>query len=288
MLFGAHMSTSGGAYRAFERAAEVGCDTMQIFVKNNNRWYSKELTDKEIEKFKLNREKYEVEPVIAHTGYLINLCATDKDKLEKSRRSFVDEIYRCNALGISELVFHPGSHLGEGEDKGLELVVESLDIIHRETEEMPVNTVVELTAGQGTNLGYKFEHIHYIISKVKNKKRMRVCLDTSHIFAAGYELRDKEEYEKTMASFDQIIGLDKLVAIHCNDSKVSLGSRKDRHEHIGAGEIGESGFKNLVNDRRLKKIPFILETPKDKDMKEDVMNIRKLKSLVKEIRDFPV
>jgi deoxyribonuclease-4 len=281
MLFGAHMSTSGGAYRAFERAAEVGCDTMQIFVKNNNRWHSKDLTETEIEKFRKNRGNYKIEPVVAHTGYLINLCATENEKLEKSRRSFVDEITRCNALGISELVFHPGSHLGEGEDKGLDLVVKSLDIIHQETEEMPVNTVVELTAGQGTNLGYKFEHIHYIISAVKNKKRMRVCLDTSHIFAAGYDIREKKEYEKTMKSFDEIIGLDKLAAIHCNDSKAPLGSRKDRHEHIGYGEIGESGFRNLVNDTRLKNIPIILETPKGKEMKEDVMNIRKLKSLLK-------
>ncbi|MCB0753087.1 MAG: deoxyribonuclease IV, partial [Ignavibacteriae bacterium] len=254
-LLGAHTSTSGGVSKAVERAEKLGFTAMQIFTKNNNRWFAKPLDEKEITKFKSKLENSNVKFVVAHDSYLINLCANDVDLLEKSRNAFVDELTRCEQLGIPYLNFHPGSHTGMGEEEGLKIIAESINIAHDKTKNFNVSSMLEITAGQGTALGYRFEHIARIIELVEDKKRMSVCIDTAHLFAAGYDFRTRETYYKTMQDFDKIIGLEKLKCFHMNGSKKELGSRVDRHEHIGNGFIGIEGFKNIMNDEKLISIP---------------------------------
>lgn len=280
MLLGAHMSIGGGVHTAFERGKLVGCTTMQIFSKNNNQWKGKPLTDPDIINYKNEAKKTNIRPVVVHSSYLINLCAKDKSTLEKSRESFLDELNRCRLLGIPYFVFHPGSHVGQGEQTGLEIIAESLNMLHERTKGYRVKSVVEVTAGQGSNLGYRFEQIRSLIDMIENKKRMGVCIDTCHLFAAGYDVANEKGYEKTFEEFDNIIGLKRLMVIHLNDSKGILGSRLDRHEHIGKGNIGDIGFSLLMNDKRLNGIPKILETPKGNDMKEDMMNLNRLKGYV--------
>ncbi len=280
MLLGAHMSISGGVYTAFGRAKSVGCTTMQIFSKNNNQWSGKPLTPADVVNYKKEAKNSRIAPVVVHDSYLINLCARDRSILKKSREAFLDELERCRALGIPYLVFHPGSHVGQGEETGLKKIAESLNRIHDKTKGMRVKSVVEVTAGQGSNLGYRFEQIRKLIDMVDIKRRMGVCLDTCHIFAAGYDISTESGYEKTVREFDDIIGLDRLLVIHLNDSKGILGSRLDRHAHIGEGHIGETGFRMLMNDSRLSGIPKILETPKGEDMQEDIINLRRLRSFI--------
>ncbi len=278
-LVGAHQSIAGGIHTAFDRARRAGCVTLQVFVKNNNQWKGKPLTDEDIASYKTAASKSNIAPVVAHSCYLINLCAVDPMILKKSREAFLDELRRCDVLGIPYFNFHPGAHLGEGEKEGIKRIVESLNWIHRQTQGSPVLSVLETTAGQGSVLGYRFEHLREIIDTVDEPHRMAVCIDTCHIFAAGYDMRTDEGYERIMRQFDEIIGLDQLVAIHANDSKRELGSRVDRHEHIGKGAIGKEGFRLLMQDERLKHIPKILETPKGKDLKEDKMNLNVLRTL---------
>ena len=280
-LLGAHTSTSGGVSKAVERAEKLGFTAMQIFTKNNNRWFAKPLDKKEISKFKSSMEHSNIKFVVAHDSYLINLCATNLELLEKSRVAFIDELTRCEELGVPYLNFHPGSHTGRGEDEGLNVIAESINIAHDKTIDFNVSSMLEITAGQGTALGYKFEHIAKIIELVEHKERMSVCIDTAHLFAAGYDFRTRETYYKTMQDFDRIIGLNKLKCFHMNDSKKELGSRVDRHEHIGNGFIGIEGFKHIMNDEKLLSIPKILETPKGKDQLEDIENLEVLKSLTK-------
>lgn len=279
-LIGAHESNAGGIHTSFERAASVGCRTLQVFTKNNTQWFAKPLTDEDVASYKTAEKKSSIGPVIAHDCYLINLCATDKAILKKSREAFLDELQRCEMLGIPYLNFHPGSHMGAGEGEGIKRIVESLDWAHKQTKGFNVLSVLEATAGQGSAVGYRFEHLRAIIDGVEESNRMAVCIDTCHIFAAGYDIRTEEVYEKTMKEFDEIIGLNRLVAIHANDSKKGLGSHVDRHEHIGKGAIALDGFRLIMNDVRLAKIPKILETPKDKDLKEDRMNLATLRQLV--------
>lgn len=281
MLLGAHMSIGGGVHTAFERGKLVGCTTMQIFSKNNNQWKGKPLTDPDIINYKNEAKKTNIRPVVVHSSYLINLCAKDKSTLEKSRESFLDELNRCRLLGIPYFVFHPGSHVGQGEQTGLEIIAESLNVLHERTKGYRVKSVVEVTAGQGSNLGYRFEQIRKLIDMVENKKRMGVCIDTCHLFAAGYDISNDKGYEKTFEEFDKIIGLKRLMVIHLNDSKGILGSRLDRHEHIGKGRIGDTGFSLLMNDERFIDVPKILETPKGSDMNEDVMNLNRLRGYIK-------
>lgn len=277
---GAHCSTSGGVYTAIERAQKIGATALQLFTRNNTQWISKPINDDEAKKFRELRQQVDLGQIVAHDSYLINLCATDKDVYKKSMKAFKDEIERCALLGIPYLNFHPGSHMGAGEDEGIKRIAESLNILHEQTKNVHVMSVLETTAGQGTAIGYTFEHLRAIIDLVENKQRIAVCVDTCHIFAAGYEIRTEHGWEKTFDSFDDIIGLNRLVAIHVNDSKKNLGSRVDRHEHIGAGFIGIFGFRNLMNDPRFKKIPKILETPKSADMHEDIDNMMKLRGLI--------
>jgi len=281
LLLGAHNSIAGGVDKAIDLADKLGFTAMQIFTKNNNRWFQKPLAEKEIESFKSKLEKSILEFVVSHDSYLINLCAKDRSILKKSREAFLDEVRRCNLLGIKYLNFHPGSHLGNGEDFGIKLIAESINIVHDKTKDFKVSSMLEATAGQGTALGYRFEQLAKIIELVEDKKRMSVCIDTAHIFAAGYDIKNPSNYKKVIKDFDKIIGLNRLKCIHANDSKKELGSRVDRHEHIGKGFIGKEGFANIMNDKKLEKVPKILETPKGKDQKEDLVNLIILKELVR-------
>ncbi|MCL4549731.1 MAG: deoxyribonuclease IV [Bacteroidetes bacterium] len=280
-LLGAHVFVAGGVDSAIDNGEGLGFTAIQLFTKNNNRWFSKDLTEKEINAFKEKKSNSNIKAIVSHDSYLINLCAKDPENLEKSRKSFLDELKRCELLEIPYLNFHPGSHGGQGEEEGLKIIAESLNITHEQTKGYKVKSMLEATAGQGNALGYRFEQLKKIIDMVDEKERMCVCIDTAHIFAAGYNIKDPKEYKKVIKEFDDIIGLDLLNCIHMNDSKKELGSRVDRHDHIGKGFIGKEGFTNIMNDKKLEKVPKILETPKGKEQKEDLENIKMLLSLIK-------
>lgn len=274
------MSTAGGVHTAVERGMSIGCTTMQMFVKNNNQWRGKKLTEEDIATYKKLLQQSSIGPVVVHDTYLINLCATDKQILKKSRLALKDELDRCETLGVEFLNFHPGSHVGAGERDGIQRIAESLNIIHDQTRGYRVKSVLETTAGQGTAIGYCFDQLRSIIDLVDQRDRTAVCVDTCHVFAAGYDISTEAGYRTTFEEFDAILGLDRLVAFHVNDSKRELGSRVDRHEHIGKGKIGKPGFSFLMNDERFRGVPKILETPKGPEMKEDVKNMRLLRGMV--------
>lgn len=263
MRFGAHMSIAGGIDNAPLRGREVGCDTIQIFTKNNNQWKAKRLLKEEIQRFKKNQKETNISPVVVHTAYLINIASADEKIYQKSLDALSIEMERTEALGLPYLVLHPGAHLGSGEKNGLDKIIQSLNILHKKAKNFKMKILLETTAGQGTSLGYCFEHFACILEGVKEKNRLGMCLDTSHVFAAGYNIKIKKGYEETMKLFDSLIGIDKIKAFHVNDSKRPLGSRVDRHEHIGRGFIGKNGFKHLLRDERFSSLPMILETPKD-------------------------
>lgn len=280
MRLGAHESIAGGLYKAFDRARSVGCDAVQIFVKSNRAWAVKPLTEEDIARFKAKAEETGVQPVVAHTSYLLNLGALDEALWTKSRDTLIVELKRCEALGVPWLVLHPGSHVGSGEEAGLAQVARGLGEVHAVTPGFRTQILLETTAGQGTNLGYRFEQLAWLMEHTPEGERLGVCLDTCHVFAAGYELRTPEGYTATMEAFDRIVGLEWLKALHLNDSKGDLGSRKDRHEHIGKGHIGLEGFRNVLNDPRLTGLPGLLETPKSNDLHEDRENLAVLRGLV--------
>lgn len=280
ILLGAHTSIAGGVDKAVERAARIGCTTFQLFTKNSNQWKAAPLSEQVVQNYKRLLKLTKLKPVIAHDSYLINLCAKDKSILKKSREAFIEELNRCEILGINYLNFHPGSHMGMGEEDGIKLIAESINMAHDKTQGFKVKSMIETTAGQGTSIGYRFEQIRKIIDLVEDKSRLAVCVDTCHIFAAGYDIRTEKNYLRTFEEFDEIIGLKFLKAFHMNDSKKGLGERVDRHEHIGKGKIGLNGFRFIMNDDRFISIPKILETPKGEDMKEDVINMRKLRRLI--------
>ena len=278
-LLGAHTSTQGGVSAAIDLAEKLNFTAIQIFTKNNNQWKGKVLTQNEADEFKRKLAVSSIKVVVSHDSYLINLCSSKPELLEKSRDAFVDELERCEMLGIPYLNFHPGAHGGIGEEEGIKLIAESLNLAHQKTKNYKVQSMLEATAGQGTAIGYTFEHLKKIIDLVDEKERMCVCIDTAHIFAAGYDIKDKKNYNKVIKDFDEIIGLDLLKCFHMNDSKKPLASRVDRHDHIGKGFIGLEGFTNIMNDKRLLHIPKILETPKGKEQLEDLENIKTLRSL---------
>ncbi len=280
MQLGAHESIAGGLHKAFDRARSVGCEAVQIFVKSNRSWAVKPLTEKEITVFKAKAEETGIQPVVAHTSYLLNLGTPDDALWAKSRDTLTVELERCEALGVPWLVLHPGSHVGTGEEAGLARVAQALGEVHAATPGFCAQIILETTAGQGTNLGYRFEHLAWLLERTPQGERLGICLDTCHVFAAGYELRTPEGYEATMEEFDHIIGLERLKALHLNDSKHDLGSRKDRHEHIGKGHIGLEGFRHVLNDARLAGLPGLLETSKSDDLHEDRENLVVLRSLV--------
>lgn len=279
-LIGAHTSINGGVSTSINRAEKLNFTAMQIFTKNNNRWDNRPLDTIEIDSFKTKLKNSGIKFVVAHDSYLINLCAADKKLLEKSREAFIDELTRCEQLGIPYLNFHPGAHTGQGEEEGIKIIAESINMAHNLTPGYKVSSMIELTAGQGSTLGCTFEQVAQIIELVDAKERITVCIDTAHIFAAGYDIKDPKAYKKVIKDFDSIIGLKKLKCLHMNDSKKELGSKVDRHEHIGKGFIGLEGFSNIMNDRKLNKTPKILETPKGKDQKEDLDNISILLGLI--------
>ncbi len=281
MLFGAHESINGGVFTAIERGQQATCDTIQMFNKGNNQWKAKKLEQEEIDKYFKAIEDTGVTVSTSHTSYLINIASPDKKLAGISSSSLKEEMERCNLLKIPNLVMHPGSHIGTGEAEGIKRVSANLNKLFDALENNDVVLLLETTAGQGSHLGYTFEQIAQMIDGVEDKAHVGVCLDTCHIFAAGYAISDPKDYKATMKKFDDVIGLDKLRIIHMNDSIKEFGSKKDRHEHIGKGHIGLEGFRNIVNDKRLSKIPMILETHKEEDLKEDIENLKVLRGLVK-------
>jgi deoxyribonuclease-4 len=274
------MSVAGGLHLAFARIQEVQGEALQIFLGNQRRWHTPPLTPEVVASFCQHWEENDHMPLAAHDSYLINLAAPDRVTLERSVAGFADELQRAATLGIPFLIAHPGSHRGRGLEAGLDLFVHNLDRAITYSRVTGVMILIENTAGQGTNLGSSFEEIGFILSRSKYADCLGVCFDTSHAFAAGYDIRTRKTYESTFSRFDQIIGLELLKFFHINDSKRPLGSRVDRHEHIGKGEIGLSGFRLLLNDRRFRQHPMVLETPKGKDLKEDKENLRMLRSLI--------
>lgn len=280
MQFGAHESIAGGVYKSIERGKLATCDTIQIFNKSNNQWRAAKLQPDDVDRYFQLQEETGVTVATSHTSYLINVASPDKALNEKSYRSLKEEMERCNLLKIPNLVMHPGSHVGSGEQAGLDLIASNINRLFSELKDNACCLLLEATAGQGTNLGYSFEQLAYMIDKVEDKEHMGVCLDTCHIFAAGYPIITVKDYRKTIKQFDETVGLKKLRIIHINDSKREFGSKVDRHEHIGQGYIGLEGFRNFVNDRRLAGVPMILETPKGEDLKEDIENLKILRGLV--------
>ncbi|MEZ4770832.1 MAG: deoxyribonuclease IV [Caldilineales bacterium] len=281
-VLGAHVSAAGGVSKAFGRAQSIDCDTFQIFTRNQNRWASKPLDEAEIEKWQTAADETSIAPVISHASYLINLGSPDDALWEKSIDALVDELQRAEALGLLGVVLHPGAHMEQGEEVGIARVAAGLDRAHAATDGFKTLTLLEITAGQGTTLGYKFEHLAAMRAQAASPERLAVCFDTCHAFAAGYDFREPSGYAAMMDEFDRTIGLDLLVCFHFNDSKGGLGSRKDRHDHIGQGAIGVSGFAHILNDPRFASVPMILETPKSDDMHEDVENFAVLRGLIED------
>ncbi len=281
ILLGAHMSIAGGVHTAIERGRSINCTAVQMFVKNNMQWFARPLTQAEIRTFLEHRQRSELLSIFAHANYLINLAATNPQFLANSIRALSEELTRAEHLELPFLVLHPGAHLGAGEDAGLDEIVKSIDRVFRKIPRVKTRIALETTAGQGSCLGHRFEQIAYIIESVREPQRLCVCLDTAHVFAAGYDIGNQAGVKKTFREFDRAIGLERLAAIHVNDSKTSRGSRVDRHQHIGKGQIGLDAFRLIMSDRRFRKIPKVLETPKGKEMREDVENLKTLRGLVR-------
>ena len=260
-LLGAHFSIAGGLHKALYRAREYGCTAVQIFTKNASTWKERTLTDQDIETFDRARQETGIAAIASHTAYLINLGSPEKKKFERSCTALTHEMTRSFQLGIPWVVHHPGAHMETGEAAGIERIAEGINRVLHENQDGP-RLLLETCAGQGTTLGHTFEQLAAIVEKVAQGERLGFCLDTCHIFAAGYDIRTEAAYHKTMTAFDKVLGLDRLKVIHLNDALRGLGSRVDRHDHIGKGKIGSEGFSFIMNDERLIHIPKILETPK--------------------------
>ena len=279
ILLGAHMSISGGVHIAIERARSIDCTAMQMFVKNNMQWFARPLTRDEVRAFVEHRQRAELLSIFAHANYLINLAATNPLFHANSIRALSKELASANQLELPFLVLHPGAHRGAGEEAALAKIIASINKVFRKIPKVKTKIALETTAGQGSCVGHRVEHLAHIIDNVREPERLCICLDTAHLFAAGYDIGTESGIRKTFREFDRKIGLDRLVAIHLNDSKTGRGSRVDRHEHIGKGKIGLDAFRFIMRDRRLNKIPKVLETPKGKDLREDVMNLQTLRAL---------
>ncbi len=276
-LLGAHVSTAGGHSQAFKRARAIGADCLQIFTRAPARWQGKSLTKSTVQAFRAERESYGRPAVLAHDMYLTNLATEDPIVYERSIESLIDEVDRCYQLGLDGLVLHMGSHLGRGESSGLARFIRGLEQVLRATP--PLRLLLETTAGQGHCLGHRFEHLAEVLSRT-GSERLGVCLDTCHVHAAGYDLRTSGGYRRTFQEFDRLVGLERLWALHLNDSQKPLGSRLDRHAHIGQGEIGREAFRRLVTDHRLAAIPMILETPEHETM--HAINLSLLRQMAQE------
>ena len=279
-LLGAHLSIAGGLEKAISRAAALDCTALQIFTKNASTWKERKLSPAEIDRFATARAATGIRSVAAHTSYLINIAAADRSHLIRSCAALEKELARASALQISDVVLHPGSHMGIGETRGLEKAAESLNRVLSQQPRSSARLLLETTAGQGSSLGYCFEQLATLIDRVEDKPKIGVCLDTAHIFAAGYNIRSAAAYTEVMRQFDSTVGLQYLKLLHLNDSKKELGSRVDRHEHIGQGTIGLAAFRFIMQDSRLVAIPKIIETPKDsKGQKWDRENLERLRAL---------
>ncbi|MDD5399715.1 MAG: deoxyribonuclease IV [Sulfurimonas sp.] len=268
---GAHVSASGGVFNAVANACSIGAKAFALFTKNQRQWNGKELDSNTIDKFKKALDDSGILPkyVLPHDSYLINLGHPEDDQREKSMEAFLDEVERCALLGLDRLNFHPGSHLKKiSEDECLGKIADAMNITLEKTK--GVSLVIENTAGQGSNLGWKFEHLAQIIDKIEDKSRVGVCIDTCHMFSAGYDIRTREAYDKTWSEFDKIIGFKYLMGMHINDSKAKFGSHVDRHHSLGKGEIGLDAFRFIMNDERMNDIPLILETIDDSIWSEEI------------------
>ena len=291
MRLGAQVSVAGGLSNAYGNARDIGADTLMFYTRSNRQWKAKAISPEDAQRFKdeAAANASEIFPAVVHANYLMNLASPEADKWDLSHAALLDEINRTGQIGVEMMVFHPGSHMGEGEEAGLEKIARGLQSGLDATAETASNVIVclEIMAGQGTNLGYKFEHLAYLLQEVDHHGRLGVCFDTCHAFTAGYDIRTPDSYAATMAEFERVIGLEHIKCFHFNDSKFDLGSRKDRHEHIGRGYIGRDGFANFVNDARWADHAAHLETPKTEDDEDgnkidmDPVNLATLRSLIR-------
>jgi deoxyribonuclease-4 len=274
------MSIAGGMDRAVERALRVGSTALQVFCKSANQWRARPFAGGEVDSFRhAVREAGLERHTLAHSSYLINLASPDDRLWGRSIEALVEEVERCGDLGIPFLVLHPGSHVGSGESVGLARVSTALELAVDRANAPQVRVLLENTAGQGTNLGFRFEHLGALLRTCGRGERLGVCFDTCHAFAAGYDFRDAHSWQAMWREFDRCVGIDRLAAFHLNDSKGDLGSRLDRHEHIGKGKIGAAGFRMLVRETRFRDLPMVLETPKDDDLRQDRRNLAVLREL---------
>lgn len=285
-VFGSHLSIAGGYYKAVETAAKLGLDAVQLFTKNNNQWQGKALTEDDVQRFRQALASHAIGYPVSHASYLINLASPDLMLRQKSVDAMVVEIQRADRLGIPYVIFHPGAYTTSSEAEGLQAIVESLNEIHARTSDCQTYPLLENTAGQGSNLGWRFEQLQQIIEQSAHPERLGVCLDTCHAFAAGYPMASPEEYSATVAAMESTFGIERIKAIHLNDSKKPLGSRRDRHEHIGEGEMGLEPFRNLLNDPRFSDVPMYLETEKGQrdGVELDAINLQTLRSLLLECK----
>jgi deoxyribonuclease-4 len=276
-LIGAHISTRGGLCTIFERAAAIDASAVALFAKNGNQWKGKTLTEEECASFAAQRT---VQPLLTHASYLINLATTNPEFHRKSIAAMIDELDRAERLGIHAVVLHPGAHMGAGADAAIDQIARSLDTIHAAIPNHRVVTLLETAAGQGSCVGCSFEELGQMLARVDDKRRVGICFDTCHTFAAGYDLRTRDGYERAIDELEQHVGAANVGAFHLNDSKKPLGSRVDRHEHIGEGELGLDAFGFLLNDARFTRIPKVLETPKTIETESDLKNLNLLRSLL--------
>ncbi|RMG45090.1 MAG: deoxyribonuclease IV [Acidobacteria bacterium] len=276
---GAHMSIAGGVDKAVERAGSAGCEALQLFTRSTGQWAARPLAAAEIARFRRGVKRLGLRPVLVHDSYLINLASPERALWRRSVAALVDEIDRCEALGASYLVVHPGAHMGSGEEAGIDRIARGLDRIHAARPRARVRVLLETTAGQGTTLGHRFEQLAAVIRRVDDPERVGVCADTAHLYAAGYDIGTAEGWRRTWEAFDAVLGLERLAALHVNDSKRPLGSRVDRHEHIGRGAIPFGAFVRLMNDPAFDGLPAVLETPKGRDLVEDRENLAVLRAL---------
>lgn len=287
MILGAHQSISGGLHRAVQRGQQAGCDAIQLFNKSSNQWRARELSDKDVEALLAAVEETGVAVACSHTSYLINLASPDPELYEKSCQALKEELSRCQRLRIPCLVHHPGAHVGAGVEAGISRVAAAVNRLFDELPDDEVVLCLESTAGQGSTLGRSFEELATIIAAVEDSRRVGVCLDTCHLFAAGFPLAPAAAYRETMQAFAEVVGLERLRIFHLNDSLTPFGSHKDRHEHIGQGQIGLPAFEQVVNDPALRSVPLILETPKADevdDLGPDIENLKVLRGLMRQMK----
>jgi deoxyribonuclease-4 len=282
-LLGAHMSIAGGYHKAVVEAHTAGCDVVQLFTKNNSQWRAKTIADAEAGQFAAELAARKIAHPISHASYLINLASPVPELREKSIEAMVVELQRADQLGIPYVIVHPGARLAASEEEGIALVAESINEVHRRAKKTRAQVTLELTAGQGSCLGCSLQHLAEIVRQVKRAEKVAICVDTCHAFAAGVDLRDRKTYLAFWREFDELLGLDRLKAIHLNDSKRELGSRVDRHEHIGRGHLGAVAFRHILKDKRLSRVPMYLETKKGIENGEslDVINLRTLREIAK-------